>query len=50
MKKARWMVHYPGQFYANNLDFKRPVTKERAKQEAREWLGVKKLPPGTEVY
>ena len=49
-KRSKWWVHYPGEVYANNIDFKKPVTKEVAKAEARSWLGTKRLPPGTEIW
>ncbi len=49
-KSCRWWVHYPGEVYANNMDFYHPVSEETAKQEARDWLGVTRLPKGTEVW
>jgi len=49
-KKYTWWIRYPGQFYANTMSFKKPVTEETARKEARSWLGVKRLPPGTELW
>lgn len=44
----RWMVHFRGQFYSNG-PFEAPSYRA-ALQWVREWAGVKRLPPGTEVY
>jgi hypothetical protein len=50
MKKYKWWFKFPTQFYANDLDFNKPVDEATARKEMRSWLGVKKLPPGTQVW
>lgn len=44
----RWYVHFRGQFYSNGPFNARSY--RAALQWVREWLGVKRLPAGTEVY
>lgn len=44
----RWYVHFRDQVYANG-----PFTaknKQAAKQWVRNWLGLSKLPKGTEIW
>jgi len=50
MLKYKWWVHYPGEVYANDMDFYEPVTRKTATNRARDWLGVKRLPNGTEIW
>jgi len=49
-KSYRWWAKFPRAVYANNFDFKRPVTEKEAREEIRSWLGSKRLPRGTEVW
>jgi len=49
-KRCKWWVKYPGQFYANDMDWHNPVTEATARKRARNWLGKKRLPPGTEIW
>ena len=49
-KRYKWWVHYPGEVYANDMDWYEPVDEETARKRARRWLGVKRLPRGTEIW
>lgn len=50
VKRLRWWCRFPGEVYANNFDFSRPVTEAEARDDMRRWLGVDRLPRGTEVW
>jgi hypothetical protein len=43
----QWFVHFPGNAYAYEFPGE---TINDAKQAARDWLGVKRLPNGTDVW
>ena len=49
-KSCKWWVHYPGEVYANDMDWCEPVTRKESTDRARNWLGVKRLPHGTEIW
>jgi len=50
MKSYRWYVHFPGEAYANDMRFDHPATETEAREYVRDWLGVKRLPRGTQVW
>lgn len=51
MKSRAWYVHFPGDVYAlGPLRFKEPVTEREARQDARDWAKVKRLPRGTALW
>lgn len=49
-KSTHWMVHYPGEAYANDLRFKRPLDEREVREHLREHHGVKRLWNGVELW
>jgi len=51
MKSKAWYVYLPGGTYAlGPVRFDRPVGEREARQWVRDWLKVKRLPNGTELW
>ncbi len=51
MKSSAWYFHEPSSFYAlGPFRFDRPKTEAEARAYVREWLGVKRLPRGSELW
>jgi len=50
MKNRKWFVFLPGEVYANDYRFERPVTEREVREYVRERLGVERLPRGTQVW
>ena len=48
-KSNRWMVFYPGDFYAWDLAYEEPVDEAYVKADVRKRAGVKRLPAGAYV-
>lgn len=48
--KWRWYLHLPGSFYALGPLNEYHATEREARQEAREWLKVDRLPRGAELW
>ena len=48
--RFKWWVHFPGEAYANDFDFKKPVSEAYARKYIRNWAGVKRLSRGTEIW
>ncbi len=49
MKRNRkWFVHFPGDVYA--IEFFDCKNLQEVKQSARKFLGVSRLPKGTEIW
>lgn len=49
-RARKWYVLFRGAVYANDIDFKQPVTIEAAIDYALRWLGVEKVPAGTQFW
>lgn len=47
---SHWMVHYPGEVYANDLRFNKPASKREVLDYLRRFHNVKRLTRGTEVW
>ncbi|MBN2488760.1 MAG: hypothetical protein JXA98_07005 [Methanosarcinaceae archaeon] len=50
VKSTHWMVHLPGEVYANDLWFFCPLNETEVRAYLRDWHDVKRLWNGTEVY
>ncbi len=50
LTSAHWMVHYPGEVYANDIQLKKPMNEQEVRQNEREILGVDRLPNGIEFW
>lgn len=48
MKKKEWMVHFRGEVYANGPF--QATNEAEARKWVREWIKVKRLPTGTQVW
>ena len=49
-KSEHWYFKIPGEVYAIDIRFKAPVSIVRAKEKIREYLKVKRLPRGIEIW
>ena len=49
-KSTHWWVHYPGEVYANDIHFRKPLDEQEVRQNEREILGVSRLPNGIEFW
>jgi len=49
VKSMHWMLFYPGEFYAGDLAYYKPVNEKEVREDVRERYGIKKLPAGTHV-
>jgi len=49
-KSTYWWFKIPGEVYANDVFFKKPVDLNHAKRYVRAWLGVTRLPRGTQFW
>lgn len=49
IKSNHWMLFYPGEFYAGDLAYHKPVNEREVREDVRERYGVKRLPAGTYV-
>lgn len=51
MRAKRWYLKFPQDAYAlGPVEFADPVTAEKAREYAREWEGVKRLPRGFQCW
>jgi hypothetical protein len=50
MKHTIWYFHVPGTWPAQSMELEKPGTEREAGAAIRAWLGVKRLPNGTEVW
>ena len=49
MKARHWKLFYPGDFYARDLSYQKPMNEREVRADVRERYGVGKLPAGTYV-
>lgn len=49
-RSTHWMVHYPGEVYANDIRFETPMNEQGVRANEREILEVKRLPNGIEFW
>ena len=49
-RSTHWMVKLPGEVYANDLEFKKPLNEPEVREYLREYYNVKKMFKGTEVW
>lgn len=45
-----WYVKLPGETYANSWEFTHPVSECEVRTYVRDYLGLKRLPRGTQVW
>lgn len=48
-KRFKWWAKFPSSAYANDFDFRKPVTEAEARKHIRSWSGRKTL-HGVEVW
>ena len=49
IESTHWKLFYPGEFYAGDLEYYKPVNEKEVRADVRERYGVQKLPAGTYV-
>lgn len=49
-RSTKWFVHYPGEVYANDLHFKKPLNEPEVRAYLRELHNTKRLSNGLEVW
>ena len=51
MKSKSWCIRLRGEVYANGpCSFRETATEKQMRDWARDWLKVKRLPKGTEIW
>ena len=50
MRSAHWSVHYPGEVYANDLRFNKPLNESEVRAYLRDFHKVERLSNGLEVW
>lgn len=49
-RSDHWMVHYPGEVYANDIRLDDCLNEQEVRANEREVIGVKRLPDGIEFW
>lgn len=49
VKSDHWKLFYPGEFYAGDLSYCKPMNEREVRADVRWRYGVKRLPAGTYV-
>lgn len=49
-RSRKWWVWYPGEVYANDVDFTYPATLEDAVDYVLNWLGQDEMPAGIKFW
>ena len=49
VKSDHWKLFYPGEFYAGDLSYDKPVNEKEVRADVRKCYGINRLPAGTYV-